>query len=432
MGNYRAYIFGDLLKRYLTYKGYSVKHIMNITDVDDKTIRDSQKEHKSLKEFTVFYSEEFFDDLRKLNILPADVFPRATEHVTEMVMLIEKLLKKGYAYKGEDGSIYFNVHKFDNYGKLSGIKLSELQEDASGRIKNDEYDKENAHDFALWKAWDEADGDVFWETPFGKGRPGWHIECSAMSSKYLGETFDIHTGGVDLVFPHHENEIAQSECGSGKPFVKYWLHNEWLLVEGKKMSKSLGNFYTLRDLFLKGYTSKAIRYVLLSSHYRQQMNFTFEGLKSAESVISRFKEFILKLEEPHDGISAAAERIIVRAKEKFIDAMDDDLNISEALACIFDLMKDINKLMASQELSRSDAEKVLDAMHDFDSVIGIGLKDFKEEIESIPQEILDLALERQEARKNKDFKRSDELRDLLKSRGYNVDDTAQGCRVKSI
>jgi len=248
IGNYRAYIFADILKRYLKYSGYEVKHVMNLTDVDDKTIRDSQKENKSLKEFTEFYTKSFFNDCEMLNIVSADIYTKATDYINEMVKIIDNLLEKGYAYKTEDGSVYFDIHKDKEYGKLSHFKLSDLKENAEGRLKKDNYEKENAGDFVLWKAWSETDGEVFWQTQLGKGRPGWHIECSAMSMSNLGESFDLHTGGVDNIFPHHENEIAQSECVTGKPFVKYFMHNEHLLINNDKMSKSFGTFYILKDL----------------------------------------------------------------------------------------------------------------------------------------------------------------------------------------
>jgi cysteinyl-tRNA synthetase len=276
IGNFRAFLFDDLLKRWLEYRGFEVVHVMNITDVDDKTIKGSRKRNVPLREYTDYYMKAFFEDIDTLKIERANYYPRATEHIPEMVALIKRLMERGYAYKGEDGSIYYAISKFKEYGKLSRIKVDDLK--AGARVKVDEYGKEEAQDFALWKAWTQEDGEVFWDTEIGKGRPGWHIECSAMSMKYLGETFDIHCGGVDNMFPHHENEIAQSEAATGKKFVNYWLHNEHLLVEGKRMGKRFGNYYTLRDLLKMGYDPKAIRYLLILTHYRQQFNFTFEGL----------------------------------------------------------------------------------------------------------------------------------------------------------
>ena len=393
---------GDLIKRYLRYKGYKVNHVMNITDVDDKTIKGSQKTNTKLEEFTKKYEDAFFEDLDALNILPADKFPRATEHIEEMVQIIEKLLEKKTAYKAEDGSIYFDVRKFSDYGKLANIKLEELKTGGSGRVSADEYTKENVQDFALWKAYSEEDGDVFWETNLGKGRPGWHIECSAMSMKYLGETFDIHGGGIDLVFPHHQNEIAQSECSTEKKFVNYWTHNEWLLVEGKKMSKSLGNFYTLRDVLEKGYGSTEIRYLLLSTHYRQQLNFTFEGLTAAKNSVERLQELIRKLK---NSKQAEQDQVltenVLETREKFNKAMDDDLNISEALATIFDFARETNKLI-ERGVSDQNSEEILEMLRDIDEVLGI--MDFSEE--KLEPEMLKLIEKREELRKQKKLRRS--------------------------
>jgi cysteinyl-tRNA synthetase len=293
IGNFRTFIFEDLLRRAILFFGMSVKHVMNLTDVDDKTIRGALKQKMSLDEFTNIYKKAFFDDLKTLNILPADVYPEATKYIQQMIEMTQKLLDDGFAYKGQDGSIYYKITKFAQYGKLSHLKLETLQAGASERVQLDEYTKENISDFVLWKAYDsERDGDIFWESPFGKGRPGWHLECSVMAQKILGETIDIHAGGVDLIFPHHENEIAQSEACSGKCFSKIWVHAEHLLVDHKKMSKSLGNFYTLRDLLNNGYTGRTIRYMLLSTHYRTQLNFTFEGLDGAKHALQRVDDFM--------------------------------------------------------------------------------------------------------------------------------------------
>src|SRR3989344_3228869 len=295
IGNFRAYVCVDILKRYLKYKGFKVKHVMNITDVDDKTIKGANREGISLKDYTRKYEKLFFEDIEALNIDKADVYPRATEHIKEMVEIIKKLLKNKVAYKSDDGSVYYDISKFKDYGKLSHTKISSLKEGA--RVKQDSYEKEEARDFALWKAYSPEDGNVFWETEISKGRSGWHIECSAMSMKHLGNHFDIHAGGIDLVFPHHENEIAQSEASTKKKFANYWFHNEHLLVNGQKMSKSLGNFFTLRDLLQKGFNPKAIRYLLLSANYRMQLNFTEEAVKSAENAVQRLSDFMIKLKE---------------------------------------------------------------------------------------------------------------------------------------
>jgi cysteinyl-tRNA synthetase len=430
IGNFRAYICGDILRRYLEYRGYNVRHVMNITDVDDKIIRDSRKQGISLKEFTEKYARAFFEDLGTLNIERAHLFPRATEHIAEMVSMIKELMKNGIAYKASDGSIYYDIRKFKDYGRLSGVRVGELKEGA--RVKQDEYAKEEANDFALWKAWDENDGDVFWETEIGKGRPGWHIECSAMSTKYLGRHFDIHAGGIDLVFPHHENEIAQSEGAFGGRFVNYWFHNEYLMVDGKKMSKSLGNFHTLRDLLEKGYNPKAIRYLLMSAHYKVQLNFTEEGIKAAEETISRLREFMLKLKDANGkGGSDAQDTVqgmIERAKAGFEKSMDDDLNISAALSSVFDLMREANGLLAQEKISREDAEAILAFMKGIDRVLGV--LEFEEE--KAPEEIMMLVAEREKARRSMDFGLSDSLRDEIRKKGWQVDDTKDGPKLKKI
>ncbi len=426
IGNYRAYVFGDLLKRYLKFKGFQVEHVMNITDVDDKTIRDSKKQKVSLKEFTQKYENAFFEDLETLNTLPADVYPRATEHIKEMIAIIQKLIDKGIAYKSDDG-IYYSIKKFKNYGKLAHIQLEELETGASGRVKADEYAKENAHDFALWKFYTPDDGDVVWDAPFGKGRPGWHIECSAMSSKYLGEQFDIHGGGVDLIFPHHQNEIAQSEGVTGKQFVKYWMHNEWLLVDGKKMSKSMGNFFTLRDILEKGYDPLSIRYLYLGTHYRQQLNFTLTGLDAAKQSLNRIWDCYDKL----STVSAAkhnpeVHKRIEQLKKEFTDAMDNDLDTPPALAALFEFVKDVNVMIAGNSLSKEDGKALREAFEDVDKVLGI----LKKKEKPLPKDLQKLIDEREKARKAKDWKKSDELRDTLKEKGIILEDSPQGVRWK--
>jgi len=423
IGNFRANIFADLIRRYIKYKGYKLKHVMNITDIDDKTIRDSRKEGVTLKEFTERYTKYFFDDLKTLNIEKVDIYPRATDHIKGMVELIKKLLEKGYAYKAND-AIYYNIKKFKEYGKLSHLKIDELK--AGARVAQDEYDKEHVHDFALWKFWDKEDGDVFWETELGKGRPGWHIECSAMSMNYLGDTFDIHTGGVDLIFPHHENEIAQSEAATGKPFVNYWIHNEHLLVNNKKMSKSLGNFYTLRDLLKKSYSPRSIRYVLLATHYRQKLNFTFESLKAAENSIKRIDEFMVKLKDVKSEKNNKEIYVLIeKAKSDFEDAMDDDLNVSIALSVVFDFVKKINTFIMNENISKKDAEKAIALMNNFDSVFGILKEEKKDEIS---KEIEQLIENREKARKNKDYELADKIRDQLKEKGIILKDTKDSVR----
>ncbi|MBI2176668.1 cysteine--tRNA ligase [Candidatus Woesearchaeota archaeon] len=431
IGNYRAYVFVDLLKRYLLYNSFKVKHVMNITDVDDKTIRDSQKEGIGLKEFTARYEKAFFEDLKSLNILPADNYPKATEYIREMVAITQALMKKGLAYKGEDGSIYYNIRKFRDYGRLANIDLNKLRAGASGRVKKDEYEKDNIQDFALWKAYDKADGNVFWETPVGKGRPGWHIECSAMSIKNLGKTFDIHCGGIDLIFPHHQNEIAQSEGWTGKKFVNYWLHNEWLLVNGQKMSKSLGNFYTLRDMLAKGFPAVAVRYLLLSTHYRQQLNFTFEGIDAAKASVERLNELIRKLQDIKGSSKSGVliRKEITAAEAAFEKAMDDDLNTSEALAAVFELVKSINQHIGNSSIDKKSAEEALKFLEKVDSVLGV--MNFSRE-EKLPEGLMKLIDEREKLRKSGNFAAADKIRSQLREKGIQLDDTPEGVRWKRL
>jgi len=427
IGNFRAFLFEDLLKRWLEYRSFKVTHVMNLTDVDDKTIKGSQKQQTPLRQYTDFYAEAFFEDVAALNIEPADYYPRATEHIAEMVALIKRLMEKGYAYKGEDGSIYYAISKFKNYGKLSKIKVAQLK--AGARVKVDEYAKEEAQDFALWKAWTQEDGDVFWETELGKGRPGWHIECSAMSMKYLGETFDVHCGGVDNMFPHHENEIAQSEAATGKKFVNYWLHNEHLLVEGKRMAKRYGNFYTLRDLLKMGHDPMAIRYLLLSTHYRQQFNFTFEGLEASKGAIERLRNLMRRLQDADGkGSGKKVAQLMNKVQKSFGEAMDDDLNISVALAALFDFARDVNNLLDAEALSRDEAKQVYALMAGFDKVLGV-IGETKAEA-TLPKEAEELIRKREEARKAKDWKTADAIRQQLKAMGIMIEDTAQGVRWK--
>jgi cysteinyl-tRNA synthetase len=413
IGNYRAYVFADILKRALTYEGFKVKHIMNITDIDDKTIRESQKEGRTLKEFTEFYTEEFLKDIKALNILEPTKFTKATDYVNEMVEIIKKLLDKGLAYKSADGSIYFNIKKFKDYGKLSHFVLGEQKENASGRIKTDEYEKDNAQDFALWKAWDEKDGDVFWNTVLGKGRPGWHIECSAMSIANLGEQIDLHTGGVDNIFPHHENEIAQSEGATGKQFVKYWMHNEWVLVDQKKMAKSFQNFYTLRDLMDRSINPLAYRFWLLMANYRTRVNFVWEALEGAETALKRL--YGLYLDFGND-----VGHVHKEYQNKFKEFIEDDLDTPRALSLLWDVFRDEN-------ISAGDKKATI---LDFDKVFGLGFGDLKREI--IPEKVIKLAEDRKEARKNKDFKKSDDLRKEINSLGYEVKDTSLGQKINKI
>lgn len=424
IGNFRAYIFEDLLRRYLKYKGYEVTQVMNITDIDDKTIRDSRAEGLKLKEFTKRYIDAFFEDLDSLGIERADIYPAATDHIDEMVVIIQKLIENGLAYE-VDGNYYFKVSKFPGYGQLANLDLTNLKPGA--RVASDEYEKESVSDFALWKAWEPEDGDVYWETPLGKGRPGWHIECSAMAMKYLGEQFDIHCGGVDNIFPHHVNEIAQSEGATGKKFVNYWMHNEHLIVEGKKMSKSLGNYFTLRDILDKGYPGMAVRYLLISTHYRQQLNFTFDGLDAARSALTRYNDFLTRLEEYAGGESdGSAKSLIETVKSGFEKALDDDLNASGALGAIFDFVRDMNRLMDSHGLSHDERKTAINRMKLIDTVLNFKAS----EAGAVDDEVEALIQKRTEARQNKDWGLADKIRDDLLAMGIILEDGSGGVKWK--
>ncbi len=425
IGNFRAYIFEDVLRRSIKYFGHDVIQVMNLTDVDDKTIAGASMAGVPLDAFTRTYKTAFFEDLKTLNIEPAEHYPAATEHIPEMMALIQTLMAKGYAYRSEDGSVYFSVSSFPAYGKLAHLDMAGLRPGA--RVQHDEYEKENVADFALWKAWDEKDGDVVWEAPWGRGRPGWHIECSAMATRYLGESFDLHTGGVDNIFPHHEDEIAQSEAASGKPFVRYWMHCAHLIVDGRKMSKSLGNFHTLRDVMSRGYTGREIRYVLMAGHYRQSLNFSFESLDGARSALQRLDEFQDRLGQVAAGLHGGGLPDWAElAREKFDAGLADDLNMSESLGALFDMVHAGNRAIDSKVLSAGHADAVQALLARFDTVLGFLAKP----ADTVPAEALILLGLRQQARQTKNWAEADRVRNELAILGWIIQDTPQGPKLK--
>ncbi len=421
IGNYRAFVSYDILNRYLRYKGYHVVFCMNLTDVDDKTIRDSRAEGKNLREFTDRYADSFLKDCALLNIQKPDVMPRATEEIQSMIELIQQLLQTGYAYQVPSGDVFFKISAFSEYGQMAGIDPTNMRANADGRL-SDEYEKENAQDFALWKAWTEKDGDVYWETPFGKGRPGWSIECSAMARKYLGQPIDIHMGGVDLIFPHHTNEIAQSECAYGCRFVNYWVHNAHMMVNGQKMSKSLKNCYTLNELIERGYSKEAIRYEYLKSHYRAQMDFQLENITGNQTVIEKFGNFLMRLKTEAQGAGwSKLPEALTQVSQGFENGLDDDLNMPVALAAIFDFMTEINKNF--QGLSRQDAQKIIEQMQRFNTVLAV-FPEMKED--RLTSEEEKLISQRQTYRQVKDWAKADALKQQLFNLGIEVKDTPTG------
>ncbi|MDB6026352.1 MAG: cysS [Verrucomicrobiales bacterium] len=431
IGNFRTFVFADLVRRYLEFKGLAVDHVMNITDIEDKIIKRVRENKTTLKEYTGKFEAAFCEDLKALACKPPTQIPHATEYIPEIVSLIEKLVARGVAYKAPDGSVYFSIEKYRGcgckYGQLVNLNFEGMR--VGERVSSDEYEKESVADFALWKARVPEDGDIFWPSPWGEGRPGWHIECSAMSMKCLGTSFDLHLGGEDLAFPHHEDEIAQSEGAGvqadGKPFVKYWMHGAHLLVEGKKMSKSLGNFFTLRDLLNKGFSGREIRYLLLTAHYREQFNFTIDGLQGARTALARIDECLSKLRELAKNASGGPDDLLL---QKFSEALDENLNISGAWGVIFEWVRQTNRLLAENKLDSTAAAAALAAWQKIDAVFGIGVE---KETEA-PAELLVLLEERQTARKAKDFKRSDAIRDELKAKGWTIEDTTKGPRLKRI
>lgn len=436
LGNLRAYVFVDLLKRYLKFRKFKVTHVMNITDVDDKTIRNSQKEKKTLKDFTQFYFKAFMEDLAKINIEPADIIPFATKHIKEMVTLVKTLDRKGYTYQASDGSVYFNIKKFKPYGKLALLEKQSLKENADRRLGEDEYEKEDAGDFVLWKSWKPDDGKVCWVTELGKGRPGWHIECSAMSMKYLGQSFDIHAGGVDLIFPHHTNEIAQSEAATGKKFSNFWLHNGHLTIEGQKMSKSLNNFYTLRDNNIKKFNPLLIRIMLLKAHYRQTLDFSLKGLEESKAIAEKFINLLSDLDAIKNKTGTkkiGVKRMIAQNRKALIASLDDDLNISLFLSALFDFMNQINKSITS--LSQSQAREIKKYILEVDSILGFAEKLYKQYQATLKKtsgltEIKKIIANRVAAKRAGDFKKADALRDRLAKKGLGIKDTKNSYTLK--
>ena len=409
IGNFRAYTFEDILRRVIQFNGMKVKQVMNLTDVDDKTIKGANASGVKLTDYTKTYKDAFFADLKKLNIQPAEIYPAATDHIPEMIALVQKLMERGVAYQSEDKSVYFKVREFPGYGKLAHIDFDNQR--TGLRCAADEYDKENVGDFALWKAWEESDGPVAWDSPWGKGRPGWHIECSAMSMKYLGETFDLHTGGIDNLFPHHENEIAQAEAATGKEFVKTWMHCAHLRVNGEKMSKSLGNFFTLRDLIEKGWTGREIRYVLINAHYRSGLNFAFSALEDARKALEKIDRCV---EKATDGtVPEWAQRHL----DDFAAAVNDDLNIPKAFAALFELVRETN--------SKGGAG-VLSVFKRMDEVLGVIFFENEKKAVEIPADVQSLLDQRAEARKAKNWAESDRLRDEIAAKGWLVKDSKDG------
>ena len=433
IGNFRTFVFQDVLRRFLRSQGYRVLQVMNVTDVDDRIIQNASRAGISIREYTEKYIQAFLEDISALNIEMPEELVRATEHIDDMVTLIETLENKGLTYKS-DGSIYYRISKFPGYGKLSKIDAHGMK--AGARVDVDQYEKDDARDFALWKA--PKPGEHFWETRIGPGRPGWHVECSAMAMKYLGDTLDIHTGGVDLAFPHHENEIAQSEAATGRPFVRLWLHAEHLIIDGQKMSKSLGNFYTLRDLFARGQKPSTIRFLLLSVPYRRQLNFTEDGLKQAENSIERLRNFVARLKTAKFPAGSSPEIVkrVEKAETDFDAGLADDVNTALALAAIFDLVRDINTAMDRGAFLQQDAPRVLAAMEKFDTILAVLQDDDSEKLRKLglgektpalaPEQIETLIQERLSAKRRRDFQRSDEIRQHLADSGVLVEDTKDG------
>ncbi len=432
IGNFRTFVFADLVRRWLEFKGHAVRHVMNITDVEDKIIRRVAETNTTLRDYTAKYEAAFFEDFQALGCLRPHDTPHATGFIAEIISLIEKLIARGVAYRAADASVYFSIEKYQGcgcrYGQLVKLNFEDMR--PGQRVSSDEYAKDAVADFALWKARVPEDGAVFWPSPWGEGRPGWHIECSAMSMKLLGASFDLHLGGEDLIFPHHEDEIAQSEGAGlqapGQPFVKYWLHGAHLLVEGRKMSKSLGNFFTLRDLLGKGFSGREIRYLLLQAHYRESFNFTLKGLESARTALARLDECVVRLREAAGDAAAPPE---VELLQQFEAALDEDFNVSAAWGAVFEWVRRSNRAADARELRPEVAAAGLAAWKRIMGVLGLEPMTGTGEV---PPELLKLLEERNAARKAKDFKRADALREELKARGWVIEDTPKGARLKRL
>ena len=418
IGNFRTFLFEDLLKRTLIAFGYEVNHVMNITDVDDKTIKRANDSGKQLSEITEYYTKVFFEDSLSLKILPANNYPLATEHIPGMIEMIKLLINKNFAYVTEEGSVFFKISSYKNYGNLTNINKSEMQ--ISSRVSSDEYNLDSPQDFALWKAYKEADGNIFWNSPWGKGRPGWHIECSSMSIEYLGKHFDIHCGGFDNKFPHHENEIAQSECAFGTKFVNYWLHSEFLLVDGGKMSKSLGNVYTIPTLIKNGFTPEEIRYIMLTAHYRSKINFKLDKQHEAKMAIKRIQTVKSRLE----SINRININSFPEIKNTFDKTLGDDLDTPKAMALVFDWVRNLNIDMDKNNLSEEEISNSLNFINYFNSIFCILVDNF-----NIPVDIIKLVEAREISRKNNDWEESDRLRDLINDKGWNIRDGISGQKI---
>lgn len=429
IGNFRTFLFEDILRRTLLLFGYKVQQVMNLTDVDDKTINGAKAEKTDLHTFTEKYKKGFFEDLETLRLKKAEYYPEATAYIQPMIDMIATLIEKKAAYIGQDKSVYFSIASLPAYGKLSHLSQSSLKTGASGVNIGDDYDKESIQDFVLWKAFDkERDGNVYWNSPWGKGRPGWHIECSVMAKELLGPTIDVHAGGVDLIFPHHENEIAQSETANGCLFSTHWAHSEHLMVDGKKMSKRFHNFYTLRDLLEKGYSKSAIRYLLISTHYRTPLNFTLQGIEASMSAVRRIREAFTRLSEYQPQEEGSEANWMKDLYEKFETSLSNDLSISEALAHIFEFLRLLNTAIDKKTLSKQEKVQAILIFQAIDSILDV----LKPDEESIPEEITAIASQRKQAREEKNWKESDRLRALLQEKGYSVEDNPNGTRLTPI